>query len=86
MLCPFNSRSITPFEQSNNRLSELSVPLIEEKESMIKFGFQVRDLDREYEMRNNQDFDTGVYHKYAYEREQNEEVKLEAEESKNSAQ
>ena len=51
MLCPFNSRQVSPREQS--KLQKLYGPLLEEKESMIKFGFQVRDLDREYEMRNN---------------------------------
>ena len=33
---------------------------------MIRFHQRVRELDRNYEKLNNQDFDNGVYHKYAY--------------------
>eukprot|EP00352_Strombidinopsis_acuminata_P000113 CAMPEP_0176338876 /NCGR_PEP_ID=MMETSP0126-20121128/304_1 /TAXON_ID=141414 ORGANISM="Strombidinopsis acuminatum, Strain SPMC142" /NCGR_SAMPLE_ID=MMETSP0126 /ASSEMBLY_ACC=CAM_ASM_000229 /LENGTH=65 /DNA_ID=CAMNT_0017682107 /DNA_START=827 /DNA_END=1024 /DNA_ORIENTATION=+ len=33
---------------------------------MIRFNVRVRELDRQYEKFNNQDFDNGVYHKYAY--------------------
>lgn len=32
----------------------------------MRFGAQVREIDRKYEKLNNQDFDNGVYHKYAY--------------------
>ena len=32
----------------------------------IRFNARVRELDRQYEKFNNQDFDNGVYHKYAY--------------------
>lgn len=32
----------------------------------IKFGQQVREVNREYEKFNNLDFDNGVYHKFAY--------------------
>ena len=48
---------------------------MEVKERIIKFGFQVRDLDRDYEKCNNQDFDTGIYHKFAY-KEENEEKNI----------
>ena len=34
----------------------------------------MRDFDRDYEMRNNQDFDTGVYHKFAYNRQENKDA------------
>ena len=37
-----------------------------DKDLMIRFHHRVRELDRNYEKLNNQDFDNGVYHKYAY--------------------
>lgn len=37
-----------------------------DKDIMIRFHHRVRELDRNYEKLNNQDFDNGVYHKYAY--------------------
>ena len=37
-----------------------------DKDLMIRFHQRVRELDRNYEKLNNQDFDNGVYHKYAY--------------------
>ena len=40
--------------------------LMEDKDVMIRFHPRVRELDRNYEKLNNQDFDNGVYHKYAY--------------------
>jgi hypothetical protein len=39
---------------------------IEDKDIMIRFGNKVREIDRQYEKLNNQDFDNGVYHKFAY--------------------
>ena len=39
---------------------------MEDKDIMLRFGIRVRELDRAYEKFNNQDFDNGVYHKYAY--------------------
>lgn len=40
--------------------------MLEDKDIMIRFHARVRELDRQYEKFNNQDFDNGVYHKYAY--------------------
>jgi hypothetical protein len=40
--------------------------MMEDKDFMIRFHPRVRELDRNYEKLNNQDFDNGVYHKYAY--------------------
>lgn len=37
-----------------------------DKDMAIRFNARVRELDRQYEKFNNQDFDNGVYHKYAY--------------------
>lgn len=37
-----------------------------DKDLAIRFHQRVRELDRNYEKLNNQDFDNGVYHKYAY--------------------
>ena len=39
---------------------------MEDKDVMIRFGIKVREIDRAYEKYNNQDFDNGVYHKFAY--------------------
>ena len=39
---------------------------MEDKDRMIRFGIRVREIDRAYEKYNNQDFDNGVYHKFAY--------------------
>ena len=45
--------------------------MMEEKDLMIRFHARVRELDRNYEKLNNQDFDNGVYHKYAYKQKVN---------------
>lgn len=37
-----------------------------DKDMAIRFNARVREMDRQYEKLNNQDFDNGVYHKYAY--------------------
>ena len=53
---------------------------MEDKDIMIRFHPRVRELDRNFEKLNNQDFDNGVYHKYAYKQKVNqkkEEVKEE---------
>jgi len=39
---------------------------MEDKDMILRFHQRVRELDRNYEKLNNQDFDNGVYHKYAY--------------------
>lgn len=48
--------------------------MIEDKDVMIRFHPRVRELDRNYEKLNNQDFDNGVYHKYAYKQKGKPEV------------
>lgn len=40
--------------------------MMEEKDFILRFNAQVREIDRKYEKHNNQDFDNGVYHKFAY--------------------
>jgi hypothetical protein len=45
--------------------------MMEDKDLMIRFHPRVRELDRNYEKLNNQDFDNGVYHKYAYKQKVN---------------
>ena len=47
-------------------MPEICAPLMEDKDVMIRFGIKVREIDRAYEKYNNQDFDNGVYHKFAY--------------------
>ena len=64
ILCPFNSRQADPAEQA--KLVDVCAPLMEDKDIILRFGIRVRELDRAYEKFNNQDFDNGVYHKYAY--------------------
>ena len=44
---------------------------------MIRFGIKVREIDRAYEKFNNQDFDNGVYHKYAYKNNSQQQKKEE---------
>ena len=39
---------------------------MEDKDQLIRFNIHCRELDRAYEKFNNQDFDNGVYHKFAY--------------------
>ena len=39
---------------------------MEEKDFILRFHARVREIDRKYEKHNNQDFDNGVYHKFAY--------------------
>lgn len=46
---------------------------------MIRFHPRVRELDRNYEKLNNQDFDNGVYHKYAYKQKAKQEGAKEGE-------
>jgi len=45
---------------------------MEDKDLMMRFHPRVRELDRNYEKLNNQDFDNGVYHKYAYKQKVNQ--------------
>jgi len=45
---------------------------MEDKDVMVRFHPRVRELDRNYEKLNNQDFDNGVYHKYAYKQKANQ--------------
>mmetsp|Transcript_37531 Transcript_37531/g.57494 ORF Transcript_37531/g.57494 Transcript_37531/m.57494 type:complete len:140 (+) Transcript_37531:4742-5161(+) len=56
--------------------------LLEDKDLMIRFHPRVRELDRNYEKLNNQDFDNGVYHKYAYKQKVKKEEDKKAEEIK----
>lgn len=52
---------------------------MEDKDLMIRFHPRVRELDRNYEKLNNQDFDNGVYHKYAYKQKAKQEGAKEGE-------
>ena len=43
---------------------------------MIKFAARCRDQDRQYEINNNCELDNGVYHKFVYSSEDdNEKIK-----------
>lgn len=63
ILCPFNTQT---GDKTADKIIAASQNLMEDKDLMIRFHPRVRELDRNYEKLNNQDFDNGVYHKYAY--------------------
>lgn len=63
ILCPFNTQT---GDKTADKIIAQSAGLMEDKDVMIRFHPRVRELDRNYEKLNNQDFDNGVYHKYAY--------------------
>jgi len=62
ILCPFNTQA---GQQAKSIYEQVESMLID-KDMAIGFNARVRELDRQYEKFNNQDFDNGVYHKYAY--------------------
>jgi hypothetical protein len=63
ILCPFNTQT---GDKTADKIIALTVGMMEDKDHMIRFHPRVRELDRNFEKLNNQDFDNGVYHKYAY--------------------
>ena len=63
ILCPFNTQT---GDKTAEKIIAASIDMMEDKDLMIRFHPRVRELDRNYEKLNNQDFDNGVYHKYAY--------------------
>jgi len=63
ILCPFNTQT---GDKTADKIIKQAAGLMEDKDVMIRFHPRVRELDRNYEKLNNQDFDNGVYHKYAY--------------------
>ena len=63
ILCPFNTQT---GDKTADKIIAQSANLMRDKDLMIRFHPRVRELDRNYEKLNNQDFDNGVYHKYAY--------------------
>lgn len=66
---------------------EVCAPLMEDKDIMLRFAHRVREVDRAYEKFNNQDFDNGVYHKYAYKNQggNKDDAKEDAKEEEDSA-
>jgi serine/threonine protein kinase len=62
ILCPFNSQAGTLAKSIYEQVSDMII----DKDMVVRFNARVRELDRQYEKTNNQDFDNGVYHKYAY--------------------
>jgi len=63
ILCPFNTQT---GDKTADKIIAQSQGLMVDKDFIIRFHQRVRELDRNYEKLNNQDFDNGVYHKYAY--------------------
>ena len=63
ILCPFNTQT---GDKTADKIIAQAAGLMQDKDLMIRFHQLVRELDRNYEKLNNQDFDNGVYHKYAY--------------------
>jgi hypothetical protein len=68
ILCPFNTQT---GDKTADKIIAMTEGLMEDKDVMIRFHPRVRELDRNYEKLNNQDFDNGVYHKYAYKQKVN---------------
>ncbi len=62
ILCPFNTQAGAQAKSIYEQVESLLI----DKDMAIRFNARVRELDRQYEKFNNQDFDNGVYHKYAY--------------------
>ena len=73
ILCPFNSQT---GEKTADTIKKQAHGLMLEKDFVIRFHPRVRELDRKYEKLNNQDFDNGVYHKYAYKQKKGDKKKI----------
>ena len=71
ILCPFNTQT---GDKTADKIIAQAEGLMMDKDIMIRFHQRVRELDRNYEKLNNQDFDNGVYHKYAY-KQKNKDAK-----------
>ena len=67
MLCPFNTQQND--EDDRQDMLDFCYSELEDKDIMIRFGPRVREIDRRFEKFNNQDFDNGVYHKFAYQKQ-----------------
>lgn len=76
ILCPFNTQT---GDKTADKIIKQAAGLMEDKDVMIRFHPRVRELDRNYEKLNNQDFDNGVYHKYAYKQKAKQEGAKEGE-------
>lgn len=50
--------------------------MIIDSDIAVRYNVRVRELNRQYEKFNNQDFDNGVYHKYAYNQTKSKDGKL----------
>ena len=70
ILCPFNTQT---GNKDSKALYEEIKHMLEDKDMAIRFNVRVREMDRQYEKFNNQDFDNGVYHKYAYNQGKNKD-------------
>ncbi|CDW78202.1 protein kinase domain containing protein [Stylonychia lemnae] len=69
ILCPFNTQAGAAAKSIYEDIRDMLV----DKDMAIRFNARVRECDRQYEKFNNQDFDNGVYHKYAYNQGKNKE-------------
>ncbi len=69
ILCPFNTQAGTQAKS----IYEDIIDMLADKDMAIRFNARVREANRQYEKFNNQDFDNGVYHKYAYNQGKNKE-------------
>ena len=82
ILCPFNTQT---GDKTAAKIMQMAEGLMEDKDVMIRFHPRVRELDRNYEKLNNQDFDNGVYHKYAYKQKGKQQAEGEGREGKEGA-
>lgn len=70
ILAPFNS---TQSQVDMVGVRESIQELLCEKMIVLNFARRCREIDRQYEFNNNGELDNGVYHKYVYNSEEDEE-------------
>jgi hypothetical protein len=66
ILCPFSSIQKQEVVNNNILLNDPEIRRLLVNRRIIHYDVHVREINREYEKFNNQDFDNGVYHKFAY--------------------
>lgn len=66
VLCPFASIHKQEVVNNNILLNDPEIKRMLVDRRIIHYDVHVREINREYEKFNNQNFDNGVYHKFAY--------------------
>ena len=70
ILAPFNSSMSEGRSFINDEIENLIV----DKKLVLKFAARCRDQDRQYEINNNCELDNGVYHKFVYSSQNEQEI------------